>query len=99
MIIKVKAEGNNIIEKNKNRIRRIKLNQQRNCKIIDILYNQSDYEAFKNFLCNEVLFENISDDTVIRIYNCISKEKFKEWYINRGVRGVSDLFVFYKMYK
>lgn len=99
MIINVLCVGNDVIEKNKNRIRRIKLNQQRNCKIIDILYNQSDYEAFKNFLCNEVLFENVSDDAVIRVYNCISKEEFKTWYIIRGVKGIADLFTYYKIYK
>ena len=99
MIINVSCKGDNVIEKNKNRMRLIKLNQQLNGKVIDILYNQSDYEAFKNFLCNNVMFENISDDAVIRIYNCISKEKFKEWYINRADKGIADLFVYYKIYK
>ena len=99
MIISVLCEGDNVIEKNKNRIRLIKLNQQRNCKIIDILYNQSDYEAFKNFLCNEVLFENVSDDAVIRVYNCINKDQFKSWYKHRGVKGVFDLITYYKIYK
>ena len=99
MIINVCCAGDNVIEKNKNRIRRIKINQQLGGKVIDILYNQSDYEAFKNFLCNNVMFENISDDAVIRVYNCISREEFKNWYINRATRGVSDLFVYYKIYK
>ena len=99
MIISVLCEGDNVIEKNKNRIRNIKINQQLGGKVIDKLYNKTSYEAFKNFLCNNVMFEIISDDAVIRIYNCISKEKFKEWYINRATRGVSDLFVYYKIYK
>ena len=99
MIISVLCEGDNVIEKNKNRIRLIKLNQQRNCKIIDILYNQSDYEAFKNFLCDNVIFENISDSEVIRIYNCISKDQFKSWYKTRATKGVFDLITYYKIYK
>lgn len=99
MIINVYGEGNNIIEKNKNRIRNIKINQQLNGKVIDILYNQSDYEAFKNFLCNNVMFENISDDAVIRVYNCIRREEFKSWYIKKGTKCIADLFVYYKIYK
>ena len=99
MIIKVKAEGNNIIESNKERIRKIKLNQQMDAKVVDKLYSKTSYEDFKQYLINEVVFENISDDIVIRIYNCISKEKFKEWYIKRATRGVSDLMIFYKIYK
>ena len=99
MIISVLCEGDNVIEKNKNRIRLIKLNQQQNGKVIDKLYNKTSYEEFKNFLCNEVLFENISDDAVIRIYNCISKEEFKNWYIIRATKGISDLFIYYKIYK
>ena len=99
MIINVLSKGDNVIEENKNRIRQIKINQQLNGKVVDILYNQSDYEAFKNFLCNNVMFENISDDAVIRVYNCISKEEFKKWYINRGDKGIADLFIFYKIYK
>ena len=99
MIINVRCAGDNVREKNKKRIRRIKLNQQRNCKIIDILYNQSDYEAFKNFLCNNVMFENISDSEVIRIYNCISKDQFKSWYKTRATKGVFDLITYYKIYK
>ena len=99
MIISVLCEGDNVIEKNKNRIRLIKLNQQLNGKVIDKLYNKTSYEEFKNFLCNEVLFENISDDTVIRIYNCISRDEFKSWYITRATKGVSDLMVYYKIYK
>ena len=99
MIISVLCEGDNVIEKNKNRSRLIKLNQQLNGKVIDKLYNKTSYEEFKNFLCNEVLFENISDDAVIRIYNCISKEEFKNWYIIRATKGISDLFIYYKIYK
>ena len=99
MIVNVCCVGDNVIEKNKNRIRQIKINQQRNCKIIDILYNQSDYEAFKNFLCNNVMFENISDSEVIRIYNCISIDQFKSWYKTRATRGVFDLITYYKIYK
>lgn len=99
MIINILCAGDNVIEKNKNRIRQIKINQQRDCKIIDKLYNKTSYDDFKKYLINEVLFENISDDAVIRVYNCITKEEFKNWYINRGVRGVSDLFVYYKIYK
>ena len=67
--------------------------------ISEIEYNKTSYEEFKNFLCNEVLFENISDDAVIRIYNCISKEEFKNWYIIRATKGISDLFIYYKIYK
>ena len=99
MIINVCCAGNDVIEKNKNRIRQIKINQQLGAKVIDKLYNKTSYEAFKNFLCNNVMFENISDDAVIRVYNCISREEFKNWYINRATRGVSDLFVYYKIYK
>ena len=99
MIISVLCEGDNIIEKNKNRIRQIKINQQLNGKVIDKLYNKTSYEAFKNFLCNNVMFENILDSECVRIYNCISIEKFKEWYKTRGVKGVFDLITYYKIYK
>ena len=99
MIISVLCEGDNVIEKNKNRIRLIKLNQQLNGKVIDKLYNKTSYEEFKNFLCNEVLFENISDSEVIRVYNCINKDQFKSWYKHRGVKGVFDLITYYKIYK
>ena len=99
MIINVCCAGNDVIEKNKNRIRNIKINQQLGGKVIDKLYNKTSYEEFKNFLCNEVLFENISDDAVIRIYNCISKEEFKNWYIIRATKGIADLFTYYKIYK
>ena len=98
MIISVLCEGDNVIEKNKNRMRLIKLNQQLNGKPIDKLYNKTSYEEFKNFLINNVIFENISDSEVIRIYNCISKEEFKKWYIIRATKGISDLFVYYKIY-
>ena len=99
MIINVSCVGNDIIEKNKNRIRNIKINQQLGGKVIDKLYNKTSYEAFKNFLCNNVMFENISDDAVIRIYNCISKDQFKSWYKTRATRGVFDLITYYKIYK
>ena len=99
MIISVLCEGDNVIEKNKNRIRNIKINQQLGGKVIDKLYNKTSYEAFKNFLCNNVMFENISDSECVRIYNCISIEKFKEWYKTRGVKGVFDLITYYKIYK
>ena len=99
MIINVCCAGDNVIEKNKNRIRQIKLNQQRNCKIIDILYNQSDYETFKNFLCNNVIFEDVPDSECVRIYNCINKDQFKSWYKTRATRGVFDLITYYKIYK
>ena len=99
MIINVSYVGDNIIEKNKNRIRQIKINQQLGGRVIDKLYNKTSYDDFKKYLINEVLFENISDLEVIRIYNCISREEFKNWYINRATRGVSDLMVFYKIYK
>lgn len=99
MIINVYGKGNNIIEKNKNRIRQIKINQQLGGKVIDKLYNKTLYDDFKKYLINEVLFENISDDAVIRVYNCITKEEFKNWYIIRATKGVSDLFVYYKIYK
>ena len=100
MIIKtMNCKGENIIEKNKNRIRSIKLEIQRNCKIIDTLYNQSDYETFKNFLFNNVIFEDIPDSEVAKIYNCISKEQFESWYKIRGIKGVYDLLTYYKIYK
>ena len=69
MIISVLCEGDNVIEKNKNRIRLIKLNQQLNGKVIDKLYNKTSYEEFKN------------------------------WYIIRATKGISDLFIYYKIYK
>ena len=99
MIVNVLCEGDNVIEKNKNRIRNIKINQQLGGKVIDKLYNKTSYEAFKNFLCNNVMFENILDSECVRIYNCISIEKFKEWYKTRGVKGVFDLITYYKIYK
>ena len=99
MIINVCCAGNDVIEKNKNRMRLIKINQQRDCKIIDILYNQSDYDDFKKYLINNVMFENISDSEVIRIYNCISKDQFKSWYKTRATKGVFDLITYYKIYK
>ena len=99
MIINVWCKGNDVIEKNKNRIRQIKINQQLGGKVVDKLYNKTSYEAFKNFLCNEVLFENISDSEVIRIYNCISKDQFKSWYKTRATKGVFDLITYYKIYK
>ena len=100
MIIEpMNCAGGNIIEQNKERIRNIKLEIQRNWKIIDTLYNQSDYETFKNYLCNNVLFEDIPDSEVIRIYNCITKEQFKEWYMSRGCKGAYDLIAYYKIYK
>ena len=99
MIVNVCCTGDNIIEKNKNRMRLIKLNQQLNGKVIDKLYNKTSYDDFKNFLINNVIFENISDSEVIRIYNCISKEEFKKWYIIRATKGIADLMVYYKIYK
>jgi len=99
MIIISNCKGNNIIEKNKNRIRKIKLQIQRGSKIIDTLYNQSNYEEFKNFLCNNVVFEDVPDSEVIRIYNCVNKEQFKSWYEIRGTKGIYDLLTYYKIYK
>ena len=99
MIINVLSKGNNVIEENKNRIRRIKLNQQLGGKVIDKLYNKTSYEAFKNFLCNEVLFEEAPDSECVRIYNCINKDQFKSWYKTRATRGVFDLITYYKIYK
>lgn len=99
MIIKtMNCKGGSVIEQNKKRIRNIKLEIQRNCKIIDTLYSQSDYETFKNFLYNNVIFEDIPDSEVVKIYNCISKEQFKSWYKTRGVKGVFDLITYYKLY-
>ncbi len=99
MIIKtMNCKGENIIEKNKNRIRSIKLNQQRDCKVIDTLYNQSDYETFKNFLCNNVIFEDIPNSEVVKIYTHISKKQFKSWYKTRGTKGIYDLITYYKLY-
>ena len=99
MIISVLCEGDNVIEKNKNRIRQIKINQQLGGRVIDKLYNKTSYDDFKKYLINEVLFENISDSECVRIYNCITKEEFKSWYIIRGDRGVFDLITYYKIYK
>ena len=97
MIIKtMNCKGENIIEKNKSRIRSIKLNQQRDCKVIDTLYNQS--ETFKNFLCNNVIFEDIPNSEVVKIYTHISKEQFKSWYKTRGTKGIFDLITYYKLY-
>ena len=99
MIVNVYCEGDNIIEKNKNRIRQIKINQQLNGKPIDKLYNKTSYDDFKNFLCNNVIFEDVPDSEVIRIYNCISKDQFKSWYKTRATKGVFDLITYYKIYK
>lgn len=99
MIIKtMNCTGGSVIEQNKKRIRNIKLEIQRNCKIIDTLYNQSDYEAFKNFLCNNVIFEDIPNSEVVKIYTHVSKEQFKSWYMSRGIKGVFDLITYYKLY-
>ena len=100
MIIKVKAEGNNIIEMNKERIRKIKLNQQMDAKVVDKLYSKTSYEDFKEYLMNEVVFENILDNEVVRVFNCIDKEQFKSWYISKsGTKGIVNLLIQYKMYK
>ncbi len=100
MIIEpMNCAGGNVIEQNKERIRRIKINQQRGDISINNLYSKYNYEGFKAFLCNNVLFENIPDSEVIRIYNCISKEQFKEWYEIRGTKGAYDLIAYYKIYK
>lgn len=100
MIIEpMNCAGGNVIEQNKERIRRIKINQQRGDISINNLYSKYNYEGFKDYLCNYVLFEDIPDSEVIRIYNCITKEQFKEWYISRGVRGAYDLIAYYKIYK
>ena len=100
MIIKVKAEGNNIIESNKERIRKIKLNQQMDAKVVDKLYSKTSYEDFKEYLMNEVVFENILDNEVVRVFNCIDKEQFKSWYISKsGTKGIANLLIQYKMYK
>lgn len=100
MIIRtMNCAGENIIEQNKERIRNIKLNQQRGDISINNLYSKYNYEGFKNYLCNNVLFEDIPDSEVIRIYNCISKEQFKEWYEIRGTKGAYDLIAYYKLYK
>lgn len=100
MIIKpMNCTGGSIIEQNKERIRNIRLNQQRGDISINNLYSKYNYEGFKTFLCNNVLFEDIPDSEVIRIYNCISKEQFKEWYMSRGCKGAYDLIAYYKLYK
>ena len=100
MIIKVKVEGNNIIESNKERIRKIKLNQQMDAKVVDKLYSKTSYADFKEYLMNEVVFENISDNEVVRVFNCIDKEQFKSWYISKsGTKGIANLLIQYKMYK
>lgn len=92
------VKGNNIIERNKNRIRRIKLEQQRN-KEIDNMYNQDNFDDFKKILCDNVMFEVICNKDCIRIYNNINREQFKFWYNTRGTKGIQDLIVFYKLYK
>ena len=100
MIIKVKAEGNNIIEMNKERIRKIKLDQQMECKVVDKLYSKTSYEDFKEYLIEEVVFENILDNEVVRVFNCIDKEQFKSWYISKsGTKGIANLLIQYKIYK
>lgn len=100
MIIRVKAEGNNIIESNKERIRKIKLNQQMDAKVVDKLYSIKSYEDFKEYLMNEVVFEYVSDYEVIRVFNCIDKEQFKNWYISKsGTKGIVNLLIQYKIYK
>lgn len=100
MIIEpINCAGGSIIEKNKERIRNIKIQQQRNCKIIDTLYNQSDYETFKNFLFNNVIFEDVPDSECVKIYTHISKKQFKKWFIIRGTKGMYDLLTYYKIYK
>lgn len=100
MIIKpMNCTGGNIIEQNKERIRSIKIQQQRGDISINNLYSKYNYEGFKNYLCNNVLFEDIPDSECIRIYNCITKEQFKEWYVSRATRGAYDLIVYYKLYK
>lgn len=99
MIIKtMNCKGGSVIEQNKKRIRNIKLEIQRDCKVIDTLYSQSNYETFKNFLCNNVIFEDIPDSEVVKIYTHISKEQFKSWYETRGIKGVYDLITYYKLY-
>lgn len=92
------VKGDNIIERNKNRIRRIKLEQQRN-KEIDNMYKQDDFDDFKKILCDKVMFEVICDKDCIRIYNHIDKEQFKNWYMKRGTKGIQDLIVYCKLYK
>lgn len=92
------VEGGNIIERNKNRIRRIKLEQQRN-KEIDNMYNQDNFDDFKKVLCDNVMFEVICNKDCIRIYNHIDKEQFKNWYMKRGTKGIQDLIVYCKLYK
>lgn len=100
MIIKpMNCAGENIIEQNKERIRNIKLEIQRNCVSINNLYSKYNYEGFKNYLCNNVLFEDIPDSECIRIYTHISREQFKKWFIIRGTKGMYDLITFYKIYK
>lgn len=92
------VKGDNIIERNKNRIRRIKLEQQKN-KEIDNMYKQDNFDDFKKVLCNNVMFEIICDKDCIRIYNHIDKEQFKNWYMKRGTKGIQDLIVYCKLYK
>ena len=100
MIIQpINCAGGSVVEQNKNRIRNIKIQQQRGDISINNLYSKYNYEGFKDYLCNNVLFEDIPDSEVIRIYNCISKEQFKEWYQTRGTRGAYDLIAYYKLYK
>ena len=100
MIINVCCAGDNVIEKNKNRIRQIKINQQLGGKVVDKLYSKTSYEDFKEYLINEVVFENILDNEVVRVFNCIDKEQFKSWYISKsGTKGIANLLIQYKMYK
>lgn len=99
MIINSNCKGNNIVEKNKSRIRKIQLEIQRDCKIVDTLYNQSDYNKFKDFLCNKVVFEDIPNSEVEKIYNHVNKEQFKSWYKANGTKGIYNLIMQYKLYK
>ena len=64
MIIKVKAEGNNIIEMNKERIRKIKLNQQMDAKVVDKLYSKTSYEDFKEYIGKHPECSIVEMDTV-----------------------------------
>ena len=100
MIISVICKREDIIESNKERIRKIKLNQQMDAKVVDKLYSKTSYEDFKEYLINDVVFENILDNEVVRVFNCIDKEQFKSWYISKsGTKGIVNLLIQYKMYK
>ena len=91
MIIKVKAEGNNIIESNKERIRKIKLNQQMDAKVVDKLYSKTSYEDLVAVSDNKQTINIMLSDTTITTLQQF-KEKLKELY-NAG----TPIIIYYEL--